>query len=495
MAKDVAPKKESNAEKLERMNREHVVVMFGSKVKVVRWVPTDTQEEVSEYNGVSPRDLMVPSYLDQTAMKMFYANQQIAIKSKGENGEDKVTYKGLFEYWLTRPDRPSATGVCLDADEPRISSKGMLNMWRGLAIEGKRGKWPRLAWHIDNIIAAGDFDHGTYIHKWLAWVLQNPTGMAETILVLKGEKGTGKGMFLALLYFLFGEHALQVSNRKQVVGNFNAHLQQTALLYVNEAVWGGDKEGDSQLKRIVTDKTLFIEPKGIDGYDTRNHLSIVMDSNEDWVVPAGEKERRYAVFQVSSEKAQDHEYFNALRKELYEQGGAAAFLYDMLHLDLKGWHPRQDVPQTEALHGQQEESAKPIVHWIGNLLQEGHLPYEVRGDDGEVEKVVAADDPSLFRVGLLHRIMRKNLQGGQFIHETTFGKVLEAHGAHLHKRASVGVWRKFVPLQEARALFRKKYPWWPAWSDHTEHWQFGRVRPASDFDTDDAHHHDQPGGF
>ena len=34
--------------------------------------------------------------------------------------------------------------------------------------------------------------------------------------------------------------------------------------------------------------------------------------------------------------------------EEINNGGAGAMLYDMLALDLEGWHPRENVPQTKA---------------------------------------------------------------------------------------------------------------------------------------------------
>ena len=59
----------------------------------------------------------------------------------------------------------------------------------------------------------------------------------------------------------------------------------------------------------MTEPDLFIEAKGRDGITVANMLHIIMASNEDWIVPAGEDERRYPVFTVSGDHMQDEQWF------------------------------------------------------------------------------------------------------------------------------------------------------------------------------------------
>jgi hypothetical protein len=82
----------------------------------------------------------------------------------------------------------------------------------------------------------------------------------------------------------------------------------------------------------------------------------MMSSNNDWVVPAGHGARRYAVFNVSSERVEDHRYFKELWTEL-DAGGIEGLLYDLLRLDLRGWHPKQ-IYQTAALTEQSNQPAR-----------------------------------------------------------------------------------------------------------------------------------------
>jgi Family of unknown function (DUF5906) len=98
---------------------------------------------------------------------------------------------------------------------------------------------------------------------------------------------------------IFGQHAVHISSADHLAGRFNAHLRDACLLFADESYWPGDKRAEGTLKRLITEPDLLIEPKGRDAVTARNMLHVMMASNEDWIVPAGEHERRFAVFDVS----------------------------------------------------------------------------------------------------------------------------------------------------------------------------------------------------
>jgi len=297
--------------------------------------------------------------------------------------------------------------------------------------------------------------------------------------VLRGGKGAGKGILMRLLCYVFGAHAIQISDRKHLLGSFNRHLQQICFLYADEAFWPGDKAGDGPLKRLVTEPTLVIEPKGIDAYEVPNRLSIVMTSNEDWVVPATKDERRYAVFDVLGTRIKDFAYFGALDDEIYREGGAEAFLYDMLHMDLGTWHPREGIPQTPALADQKGESATVLANWLGEILDEGMIPATVRDESGKIERIVHKTDPALARAGLLLHHASAYTHNNH-ISPKSFWKFLSDHGIlpDEDKRVGAGRWRRFPALGDARATFLKLYPYHGAFSGHADDWRMPEL-PAS----------------
>jgi hypothetical protein len=190
-------------------------------------------------------------------------------------------------------------------------------------------------------------------------------------LVLIGLKGQGKGTFARVLEIIYGNHALQISNQRHIVGNFNAHLENLILMISDEAYWAGHKADAGTLQRMITEPTLAIEAKGCDVRNVKNYVHLLMLAEPGWSVPAGQNERRYAVYEVS-EDIRDKTYFDALYQQI-NGDGPAAMLYDLQQMNLGDWHPRQ-IYRTDALRYQQELSLSPLDEWMLGLLEDGKLP-------------------------------------------------------------------------------------------------------------------------
>src|SRR5262249_60170414 len=84
-------------------------------------------------------------------------------------------------------------------------------------------------------------------------------------------------------------------------------------------------------------------------------------------------ERRPGVFEVNPIYIQRGGYFEPLFAEI-DGGGAAAMLYDLLRLDLEGWHPRYDIPQTQALVDQKVQSLDGLEQWWLAKLSTAETP-------------------------------------------------------------------------------------------------------------------------
>lgn len=446
-------------EALAQMNEDYVVAKIGGKVRIVGWETRDVGEG---------RTAKVVAFSSPSDMKTLLSNRFVAVKGKDENGEAVSKRKPMFTYWMEHADRPTAIGFTIDPKGDRFV-EGRLNLWQGFGVEPQPGDWSLLRRHIVDVVCSGNAEHADYLLRYIAFAFQNPISRSEVIVILRGKQGTGKGTLVTLLCELFGAHGLQVSDRRQLVGNFNAHLMQVCFLFADEAVWAGDKQAEGTLKRMATEPTLMFEPKGLDAYEGPNMLTIMMASNESWVAPVAEDDRRYVVFDVSDAHRRDTAYFADIRREL-DAGGRGAFLHDMLAMDLRGWHPRDGAPETQAKAEQQAESADALIEWLGNILEEGMLPFQVRSDAGVIRHIVHQTDPSLASADPLRvhaAAHRKHLKSH------AFWKFLDDHGIRKDEKArrAAGRYRRFPPLAEARKLFRELHPWWPAFEDDQAQWQ------------------------
>ncbi|WP_296029660.1 DUF5906 domain-containing protein [uncultured Alcanivorax sp.] len=344
---------------LAEMNAKHAVLLQeGGKTRVLSWERTELD---------ASRQVPVLQSFDDFRNR--YMHRRVIV---GTNDKGHPTEKPLGKWWLEHPARREYLALRFFPGRPE-ELDGYLNMWRGWAVTPRPGDWSLMREHIRLILASGDDACADYIERWASWAIQNPSEPAEVALVLKGGRGTGKGIFARALKHLFGQHGLQVNSPAQLTGRFNAHLRDCCLLFADEAIAPGDKAAESVLKGLITEPELTIEGKGVNLVQARNRLHVVMASNEEWVVPAGIDERRFAVFEVSSEHAQDSDYFKAIADQL-KGGGLAAMLHDLLSRELGDWHPRRNVPQTDALHAQKAASVTGVDAVFLDLLRAGEIP-------------------------------------------------------------------------------------------------------------------------
>lgn len=290
----------------------------------------------------------------------------------------------LGAWWLQESRRNTVDGVIFDPSENsqivERNDRKYLNLWEGFGVEVREGSWELTKKHILVVLCNSDSVKYNYVIKWLAWAVQNPHKRAEVALVFKGEKGAGKSFLFTQMKKVFGAHGMAISNPSRLTGRFNSHLRGLSFLFCDEVYYPGNKEVEGIIKAIITEEFIDIESKYREAESIKNRLHIAMCTNNEWVIPATKDERRYFIEQIDNRyakgQASDHErnlYFTALWGEM-ESGGREAMLYDLLHMDLTGWHPREDIPETSELVRQREMSMNSLNQAVKQMLDDGLFP-------------------------------------------------------------------------------------------------------------------------
>ena len=436
------------ANPLIRLNQEFAVIEdIGGKCRVMSWIPSPLDKGVR-----------VPSFQDFRSFSERFGHKYITVKKTKHLKDGDVDFEEdvqLGTWWLKWTGRRTYRHLELAPNQPAELDNGNYNLWQGWGVMPARGRWDRMRDHIETVLAGGDATAADYILKWSAWAVQNPGLPAKVALVLRGGKGAGKGAFLSAMRTLFGAHGLQIYNRAHLVGSFNAHLRNCLFLFADEAFWAGDKQGESVLKGLITEHVVVIEQKGVDGIAWPNRLKVAMAANNAWVVPASADERRYAVFDVSDSRKQDHAYFDALHEEM-RAGGLEAMLWDLLTMNVGAWSPRL-VPQTKALQDQKDLSMSPLMEWwYGLLTGDGELRFEQHPKDWPAHQLLQEVTECMPRVGMSAKRL------ANFMYE---------RGAVNRHTRTGSIWT-FPPIDKARAAFEKQFG--PrAWKIGVEEWGGG----------------------
>jgi hypothetical protein len=436
---------EAHEPDMAELNMRHVVLLNEQgRTRVLEFVRTTI-------GGQTRNTVTLQSFDD---FRNRYMNRPVVVATDKDGNPVKKPLGATWLGWLHRRQNHSLVFAPGEGDE--VGEQ--LNLWRGFGIAPAPGDWSRMRAHINDVLAGGDPDAGAYIIKWAAFAVQNPAEPAEVALVFRGKKGTGKGLFARALMRLFGQHGLHIPNGKLLTGNFNLHLRDCCLLFADEVEWHGDRQAEATLKVMVTEPELMMEGKGRDAFQSANHLHIVMSSNEDWVVPASIDERRFAAFGVSDVRQGDKAYFTELVAEM-DGGGLAAMLHDLLAMDLDGWHPRWNIPQTEELMAQKLASLGGAAAVVKEILMRGETPMVERDigrlptiHDGEsvfiptgdlvgwaVARRLVSEVPPGFSERVAHELARAGLPDDDRRRETVHGRQVR------------GRW--LPPLPEARRIW------------------------------------------
>jgi len=306
-----------------------------------------------------------------------FENQIIQVGEK----EDKNSLTGtkpimmdIGTAWIKHPKRRTYTGG-LVFDPTNQHSENQYNTWKGFPVEPVKGDWSLLKYHIDEIICAGDKESQDYLYKWLARGFQMPEKQAGSAIVMRGEEGSGKGVFGHFIRKLWNGHGMHISSSSALVGHFNGHLANKCFLFADEAFFHGDKKNEGHLKSMITEEVIDIERKGLDKVSQPNYLKIIMSTNQEYAVNAATKERRYCVLDVDSRHIDDNDYFDALIAHCDSDDVRSAFLFDMLTLDVRQFHPNK-IPQTQGLKDQRTGALDSIGQFLVDFTSDDIEPVD-----------------------------------------------------------------------------------------------------------------------
>ena len=440
---------------VQNLNKKHAIVSVVGKAKIMNFHDT----------GDINDDIDFSSVMD---LHNLYANKMAFV------GEGKKKKKvAISKIWMTHLDRRQYSGIIFKPGASLSEVGSNYNLWQGLAIKPKQGDWSLYRDHVINIIADGDKEAGEWILAWIARIIQDPGGERPgTALVLRGNQGTGKGVFVNVLGVVFGRHFLQVSNGGQLTGRFNSHLKDKVVVFVDEAIWAGDKRAEGVIKSIITEPYIPIEQKGIDIIRVENHINLIIASNNEWVVPAGMEERRFNTRQIPNHKQQNHRYFKAIIDQMYHNGGIEAMVYDMLKMDISGINLKT-FKKTAALLDQ-SMCSMDVFHkyWLERLIDgellsgnQSSVYSDFRSVWGSVSTNALYDDYLSFSEKMKERYPKSNTQFGIALH-TIYGESLVKKRQSMDKSTGKqGYEYVFSNIEICRALFEKRFNGLKLWDE------------------------------
>jgi len=283
---------------------------------------------------------------------------------------------------------------------PAGTTEGYLNLWIGPTATPQAGDWQLISDFLLDIICNGDGKAHQYLMRYLAHALQHPADKPGVVIVMLGGQGCGKGTFGRILRKIWGATYLQVHNMDAVTGNFNGSLERAFIVFMDEALFVGDRRTTDAFKSLVTEPVIHVNEKHQPARQIRSYHRYFVATNADHWKHTEKDDRRDFVLRISEERKGDHAYWRELHHAI-ENGTVEAMMQDLLEMDLSEFNVR-DKPETRELLVQKLQSLDAIPRWWYDCLQAGSISDggawpEFIGTADAIEDIVELSGNKLFR--------------------------------------------------------------------------------------------------
>lgn len=270
--------------------------------------------------------------------------------------------------WLSNSQRRTYRSV--DFLPGIEDSELVLNLWTGWAVPPRPGNCEAWLTLLERVICGGDQALYRWMLHWFANVIREPRDRSMTAPVIIGRQGAGKSLLLSYFGKVLGSAYTVITNDEHLYGRFNKHLGTTLLLHSEEALYGGELKHRGIIKSLITDEHRIFEQKGVDAYQVRNYIRLVLTSNNVHAAPAEANDRRFTVIDLDRRMI-DEELKQAVLLELYN-GGPAALHQFFLDYDYDPSVPRTNF-KNDALSALKDIGLKDEASWWREVLMSGFI--------------------------------------------------------------------------------------------------------------------------
>ena len=332
---------------------------------------------IIEYTENGKRDI-----IRKKSLLSFLRSKRFYIKTRGYvMGEEQIIKKKFNLHDLFEDDQNRLDYKYIVCEPLQIKlNKKDFNIFDGFEINKNLSVNENIdpfLNHIKTIWCKNNNEKYDYVLNWFAHCLQKPHLKTRVALTLMSKPGAGKGIIVQKFKEIYGEkNFIQIVSYDKITGNFNHFMEGKFMIFLDEAVWGGNRKDIGSLKALITEPKILINKKGISQYELNSYSNVIIASNEKWVVPAGQNSRRYFVLNLDNkysgiQKKESTQYFNKILKI-----DPKAIAYYFYNRDISTFNPAR-FPENEDLQEQKLMSLNSIESYALAVVN-GDIEFEYK---------------------------------------------------------------------------------------------------------------------
>lgn len=289
---------------------------------------------------------------------------ETTVSTKGTISRDKVA---AGPAWIKWPLRRSAKKLTYAPGQPRLTSDGLLNQWRGWGLMPKKGSvepWLKLCRFIFNSTEPGMLE---WFWDWCAYPIQNPGVKMFSAVVIHGvAQGTGKTLIGYTLAKIYGENFKEITD-DDLEETYWAENKQFIL---GDEVSGKDnRQYMNTLKRLITKESIDINIKFVPQYELPNCMNFLFTSQHGDSFFLEDKDRRFMVVEVQDDPMPEKFYTDYDRWYKKEGGCQALFQWLLDRKISKDFNPAGHAPRTAAKERMIAATKGDAGAWVHDLKQ------------------------------------------------------------------------------------------------------------------------------
>ena len=272
------------------------------------------------------------------------------------------------------------------------------NLWRPSGIVPMKGDTSLWHAHLEWLFKKeADRD---IILDWMSWVQQNPTRAPGYALLLVGNTfGTGPSFIARVMEYITGKTNTQRPKNSSIRGDFNPWAALCRLAIIEELNQIGRTEVAHELRDMITEPTIEVNPKGINPYKIANYIAMMAISNEPNALPIQPGDRRWAgvetnITQEEKQVAVDSGYFKRLMPMVDplkpDTAALAAIAYELQTRVIRKFTPG-DAPSSAAKLTMIEMSLSPLDKWLTDNVKNDPLTRQIINVRDDIIEILPSD--------------------------------------------------------------------------------------------------------
>lgn len=192
-----------------------------------------------------------------------------------------------------------------------------------------------------DLLSNGNAETRAYLINWIAHMVQLPYDIPKTCLVITGLEGSGKDSLFDLLgKFVIGNNYYSNYNKTaQLFEKHDTSRSNKVLIKVEEANKMVCYENDDLLKSFITSETQDFNPKNEKPFTVASYNRIVFTTNKGNPIKLSPTDRRFVLFNSSSEKCNDKPFWTEVREVLFNMNAGATIGNYLKNYDISTFNP------------------------------------------------------------------------------------------------------------------------------------------------------------